>query len=204
MSDRRYPDAAAGDFPAPPTEFTDREDRTVEIRPYDGNETAYESLVAMYDAFDPADRAQGIPPGGEERIREWLDAILAGDCHNVIAWCGDEVAGHATLVPDGDAYELAIFVHQEYQRAGIGTHLIRGLLGHGQAEGVEKVWLTVERWNRAAVSLYKKIGFETSDAESFELEMGLRLNEGDGDGEDNESGRGDESGQGDESGEDET
>ena len=176
MSDRRYPDAVADEFPVPPTEFTDREERTVEIRPYEGTGEGYESLVEMYDAFDPADRAQGIPPGGEKRIREWLDAILADDCLNVIAWCGDDVAGHATLVPDGDAYELAIFVHQEYQRAGIGTHLIRGLLGHGQSEGVRKVWLTVERWNRAAVSLYKKIGFETSDAESFELEMGLRLN----------------------------
>jgi len=176
MSDRRYPDAVADEFPVPPTEFTDREERTVEIRPYEGTGEGYESLVQMYDAFDPADRAQGIPPGGEKRIREWLDAILADDCLNVIAWCGDDVAGHATLVPDGDAYELAIFVHQEYQRAGIGTHLIRGLLGHGQSEGVRKVWLTVERWNRAAVSLYKKIGFETSDAESFELEMGLRLN----------------------------
>jgi len=175
MSDRQYPDAVANEFPVPPTEFADREGRTVEIRPYKGEE-GYEALVEMYDAFDPADRAQGIPPGGETRIREWLDAILGDDCLNVIAWCGDSVAGHATLVPDGDAYELAIFVHQEYQRAGIGTHLIRGLLGHGQARGVRKVWLTVERWNRAAVSLYKKIGFETSDAESFELEMGLRLN----------------------------
>jgi len=175
MSDRGYPDAVADEFPPPPTAFTDREDREVEIRPYEGNETDHETLVEMYDTFDPADRAQGIPPGGEKRIREWLDAILADDCYNVIAWCGDEAAGHATLVPDGDAYELAIFVHQEYQRAGIGTHLIRGLLGHGQANGVRKVWLTVERWNRAAVSLYKKIGFETSDAESFELEMGLRL-----------------------------
>ncbi|OTF11565.1 GNAT family N-acetyltransferase [Halorubrum sp. SD612] len=175
MSDRGYPDAAADEFPPPPTAFTDREDRRIEVRPYEGDPAARESLVEMYDAFDPADRAQGIPPGGEERIREWLDAILADDCYNVIAWCDDAAAGHATLVPDGDAYELAIFVHQEYQRAGIGTHLIRGLLGHGQANGVEKVWLTVERWNRAAVSLYKKIGFETSDAESFELEMGLRL-----------------------------
>jgi ribosomal protein S18 acetylase RimI-like enzyme len=175
MSDRGYPDAVADEFPPPPTAFTDREDRGIEIRPYEGDDEAREALVEMYDSFDPADRAQGIPPGGEERIREWLDAILAGDCYNVIAWCGDEAAGHATLVPDGDAYELAIFVHQEYQRAGIGTHLIRGLLGHGQANGVAKVWLTVERWNRAAVSLYKKIGFETSDAESFELEMGLRL-----------------------------
>ncbi|EMA59095.1 GNAT family N-acetyltransferase [Halorubrum lipolyticum] len=176
MSDRGYPEAVADEFPVPPTEFADREGRTVEIRPYEGTDEGYEALVEMYDAFDPADRAQGIPPGGEKRIREWLDAILGDDCLNVIAWCGDDVAGHATLVPDGDAYELAIFVHQEYQRAGIGTHLIRGLLGHGQAEGVRKVWLTVERWNRAAVSLYKKIGFETSDAESFELEMGLRLN----------------------------
>ncbi|WP_193308918.1 GNAT family N-acetyltransferase [Halorubrum halophilum] len=176
MSDRGYPAEVADEFPAPPTEFTDGEDRTVEVRPYDGTDEEYESLVEMYDDFDPADRAQGIPPGGEARIREWLDAILGDDCLNVIAWCGGEVAGHATLVPDEDANELAIFVHQTYQRAGIGTHLIRGLLGYGQTEGVRKVWLTVERWNRAAVSLYKKIGFETSNAESFELEMGLRLN----------------------------
>ena len=179
MSDRGYPDAVADEFPPPPNTFTDREDREIAVRPYEGDDAAREALVEMYDAFDPADRAQGIPPGGEKRIREWLDAILADDCYNVIAWCDDEAAGHATLVPDGDAYELAIFVHQNYQRAGIGTHLIRGLLGHGQVNRVEKVWLTVERWNRAAVSLYKKIGFETSDAESFELEMGLRLHAGD-------------------------
>jgi ribosomal protein S18 acetylase RimI-like enzyme len=176
MSDRGYPEAVADEFSVPPTEFTDREGRTIEVRPYENTDEGYEALVEMYDAFDPADRAQGIPPGGEKRIREWLDAILGDDCLNVIAWCGDEIAGHATLVPDDEAYELAIFVHQEYQRAGIGTHLIRGLLGYGQAEGIQKVWLTVERWNRAAVSLYKKIGFETSNAESFELEMGLRLN----------------------------
>ncbi|MUW14364.1 GNAT family N-acetyltransferase [Halorubrum sp. CBA1125] len=176
MSDRRYPDAVADEFPAPPTQFTDGEGRTVEVRRYEGTEEGYEALVDMYETFDPADRAQGIPPGGEARIREWLDEILEEDCFNVIAWHGDEVAGHATLVPDAGAYELAIFVHQEYQRAGIGTQLIRGLLGLGQEAGVERVWLTVERWNRAAVSLYKKIGFETSDAESFELEMGLRLN----------------------------
>ncbi len=178
MSDRRYPDETTEGFPAPPVRFTDREDRDVEIRPYDGSEASYEALVSMYDSFDPSDRAQGIPPGGEARIREWLDAILAEDCLNVIAWCHGDVAGHATLVPDDDVYELAIFVHQTYQRAGIGTHLISALLGHGQTAGIEKVWLTVERWNRAAVSLYEKIGFETSNAESFELEMALRLNDG--------------------------
>jgi GNAT superfamily N-acetyltransferase len=172
---RRFPESPAGPFEPPPISFSDAEGREIELRAHRGDEREREKLVEMYLDFDPADRAQGIPPGKETRIREWLDTILAEDCLNVVAWHGDRAVGHATLVPDGDAYELAIFVLQEYQGAGIGTHLIRALLGHGTEGGVEKVWLTVERWNRPAVGLYKKIGFETCDSESFELEMALRL-----------------------------
>jgi GNAT superfamily N-acetyltransferase len=175
--DRRYQDDVADEFEAPPLSIEDKEGRDIEVRVYDGSEAQYEALVSMYVEFDPADRAQGIPPGQEKRVREWLDNILDSECLNVVAWNGDEAAGHATLVPDGEAYELAIFVLQKYQGAGIGTTLMRALLGHGREEGVEKVWLTVERWNRAAVNLYKKTGFETSDSESFELEMTLRLTE---------------------------
>jgi GNAT superfamily N-acetyltransferase len=170
--DRNFPDKRAGPFPEPPLSFTDREGRDVEVRAYeDGDE---EALVEMYVDFDPADRAQGIPPATESRVRDWVETLTEG--LNVIAWHDDEVAGHATLVPDGDdAWELAIFVHQTYQRAGIGSKLIRALLGHGKDNGVEKVWLTVERWNRAAVNLYHEVGFETASSESFELEMALRV-----------------------------
>lgn len=175
MSDRTFSDAVADPYDAPPLSFTDKEDRTIEVRAHDGSDEEQEALVEMYDAFDPSDRAQGIPPGREDRIRDWLENILDEDCLNVIAWDDGTAAGHATLVPDGDAYELAIFVLQAYQEAGIGTRLLKTLLGYGAEEGVEKVWLTVERWNKPAVGLYKKIGFETSDAESFELEMGIRL-----------------------------
>ncbi|WP_435159365.1 GNAT family N-acetyltransferase [Haladaptatus sp. DFWS20] len=171
---RRFPDEAAGPFPEPPLSFTDREERDIEIRPFEGGDE--EGLIEMYVDFDPADRAQGIPPATERRVRDWIETLTDGDGLNVVAWHGDAVAGHATLVPDGDsAYELAIFVHQEYQRAGIGSHLIRTLLGYGKEQDIEKVWLTVERWNRAAVNLYRNVGFETADAESFELEMVLRL-----------------------------
>jgi ribosomal protein S18 acetylase RimI-like enzyme len=175
MSEHIYPDDPAGPYEPPPVTVTDDEGREIEIRAYDGSEAELEALVAMYEDFDAADRAQGIPPGGERRIRNWLDSILEDDCYNVLAWDGDEVAGHATLVPDGDTYELAIFVNQPYQGVGIGTELIETLLGYGADQGVEHVWLSVERWNRAAIGLYKKVGFETSDAESFELEMAARL-----------------------------
>ncbi|WP_435067424.1 GNAT family N-acetyltransferase [Haloplanus sp. C73] len=182
MTDGRdYPDEPAGPFPTPPTTVEDREGRSITVRRYD-EERDREALESMYAAFDPADRAQGIPPTGEDRIADWLDAITSGDAVNVVACHGDDIAGHATLVPDSDetvvAAELAIFVLQAYQGAGIGTHLIETLLGAGEEAGVERVWLTVERWNEPAISLYEKVGFEPSDTESFEHEMTIRLAEG--------------------------
>ncbi|WP_323675297.1 GNAT family N-acetyltransferase [Halorubellus sp. PRR65] len=176
---RSFPDDAASGFPTPPRSFADREDREIRIDGID--ESDLDAVAEMYVEFDPADRAQGIPPAGEERVYDWLDAIF-DDGINVAAFHGDDVAGHATLVPDeahgepGEhAYELAIFVLQQYQRAGIGRELLVTLLGHGAREGVDRVWLTVERWNTAAVSLYRDVGFETCGSESFELEMSLRL-----------------------------
>ncbi|PSP74542.1 GNAT family N-acetyltransferase [Halobacteriales archaeon QS_3_64_16] len=185
---RVYPEELAREFERPPFEFDDEAGREIAIRPSEGEapndeeenggekgNKEFEALVEMYVAFDPADRAQGIPPARESQVREWLGTILEGGC-DVLAWYGGECVGHATLVPDGeDAYELAIFVLDEYQRAGIGSQLMEGLLGHGQAQSAERVWLTVERWNDVAMALYRKFGFETSDTESFELEMALRL-----------------------------
>ena len=172
---RRFPEEPAGPFEPPPIAFTDAEGRELEVRSHRGDEGTREALVEMYLGFDPTDRAQGIPPSDEDRIRRWLDAILCENCLNVVTWHDDSAVGHAMLVPDDGAYELAIFVLQEYQGAGVGTRLIRTLLGHGAENDVAKVWLTVERWNRPAIGLYKKIGFETCDDEGFEMEMALRL-----------------------------
>jgi ribosomal protein S18 acetylase RimI-like enzyme len=176
-NDRAIPSDPAGPFPEPPVTTTDREGREVSVRPVDGDDV--DAVTEMYVEFDPADRAQGIPPTGEERIRDWLSTIL-DDGLNLAAFHhdGDEevVVGHATLVPGGeDGSELAIFVLQGYQGAGIGRLLLEHLLGYGEREGVEAVWLTVERWNHAAIGLYKDVGFENTSAESFELEMALRL-----------------------------
>lgn len=181
---RIYPDERSGPFDPPPQSFTDRADRTVRIERYDGRDEQFEEMVEMYLDFDAEDRAQGIPPAREDGIRDWLGHILAEDCVNVVARTDGRVVGHATLVPDArdeeqdTPYELAIFVLHDYQEAGIGTGLITGLLGAGEREGIERVWLTVERWNSAAQALYRKVGFEPSKTDSFELEMAIRLTPG--------------------------
>nr|WP_231736962.1 GNAT family N-acetyltransferase [Halobacterium sp. CBA1126] len=117
-------------------------------------------MVAMYDDFDPAQRAQGTPPLGEDAIRDWLDDVLDGP--NVVALVDGDVVGHVMFVPDGTGrHELAIFVHQDYQRAGVGTHLLAAGLEHARQEGVEYVWLSVESWKRGAQRLYQRAGFST-------------------------------------------
>ncbi|MFB6164123.1 MAG: N-acetyltransferase family protein [Haloarculaceae archaeon] len=174
MSERDYPDAPAGPFPRPPATVTDRDGRQIRVRVATDDDV--EPLVEMYLGFNPEDRAQGIPPVRENGIRDWLETLFGEDCLNVVALDGDAYVGHATLVPDVDGtYELAIFVVREYQGAGIGTTLLEHLFGHAQAEGVERVWLTVERWNDPAIALYRKVGFEMSSSESFELEMAIHL-----------------------------
>jgi GNAT superfamily N-acetyltransferase len=170
---RQYPTEIAGPYGPPPRTFADGEGREIEVRRFDCEP---EPLVEMYRSFDPADRAQGIPPTQEETIREWLASVLEPDCINVVAVHEEAVVGHAMLVPDRHgASELAIFVLRAYQEAGIGTALMEGLLGAGRREGVDRIWLTVERWNASAIALYRKVGFEPSDPGGFELEMAAKL-----------------------------
>lgn len=167
---RTYPDDPVGGYPTPPREFTDEEGRAVTARRL----TDTGALVALYLAFDPADRAQGVPPTGEDAIREWVDRITCEGSVNVVARHDGRTVGHATLVGDGE-YELAIFVLHSYQGAGIGTELLRTTLGAACEADIERVWLSVERWNRPAIALYETVGFEHVDNPSFGMEMTLQL-----------------------------
>ena len=169
-----FPDEPVGGFPPPPRTVTDKQGREIDL--YEAGVGEIDALFEMYLAFDPKDRAQGIPPTGEEAIREWLELLEAADSLHVVAAHDGDIVGHVMLVGDSEgSYELAIFVLQPYQGAHIGTELVRTGLGLGEARGIERVWLSVERWNDAAVALYEKIGFETISSASFEMEMALRL-----------------------------
>ena len=167
-----YPSEPVGDFPAPPRTISDGDSREIRLRQFE----AIEPLVGMYREFSAEDRAQGIPPTGEQAIIEWLEVVTDERGLNVVAWDDNRPVGHAMLVADADeSYELAIFVLQAYQGAGIGTELLRTTLGAAQRQGIEYIWLSVERWNRAAIALYKKIGFEHVESPHFDMKMALRL-----------------------------
>lgn len=157
-------------FPTPPATVTDEAGRRITLR--ESGPEDQPALVELYANFDPADRAQGLPPTTERAIAEWLETILPTGV-DVVA-VAETIIGHATLVPgpeDPTVCELAIFVAQSYQNAGVGRALLSHLLGAGTEHGVEAVWLTVERWNQPAIALYETVGFEQIGRDGFELEM---------------------------------
>lgn len=158
-------------FPQPPRTITDKAGREISIRRFGED---IEALLSMYADFAADSRAQGLPPVRERDIRKWLSVLAEGI--GVVAWHEDRAVGHATLLDCRDGtYELTIFVHQGYQLAGIGSQLIRTLLGAGQAAGIEHVWLSVQRSNHVAMNLYRSVGFETTSGQGLEHEMELTI-----------------------------
>ncbi len=136
----------------------------------------FPSLLGMYFTFSPKPASQGLPPEDPETCQSWLKSLFRIGL-NALAWRGDGVIGHVALVPDvkGKSGEIVIFVDQNYRNLGIGTELVRFMLERSGALGFELVWLTVRVLNFIAIKLYRKVGFEFCDKDSYERVMAIKL-----------------------------
>ena len=114
------------------------------------------------------------PPLSEELARPDLAKLLAGwgrpgDTAMIAESSGHERLGAAwyRFWSDADhSYgyvrpavpELAIGVRAEARRLGVGEALLRALLAHASAQGVEEISLSVE-FDNPALRLYERLGF---------------------------------------------
>jgi len=165
-----------GGSDSPPRSFLDARGRYLQLSVGHGlSDETYEGLVGMYDAFDPADRAHGLPPLGTDTIRDWLDNLRSG--LHLVARHDGRVVGHAVLMAtrDEDARELAIFVLDSYQHARVGSHMLERLCWDAERDGVPAITLYVEACNRPARNLYRSMGFEGEYVGHGELELRLDL-----------------------------
>jgi GNAT superfamily N-acetyltransferase len=131
-------------------------------------------LIAMYDRFDPLGAALGLPPHTSEARQRWVGSALR-QIVNVAAFSPAECAvGHSFLAADyPESAEVAVFVHQEFRRRGIGAALLRKALKLGRATGVQRVWAITSHESRAALQLLKSCNFREirSDFDVAELEI---------------------------------
>jgi len=136
----------------------------------------FASLLGMYRTFSPKPASGGLPPEDPETCQNWLKRLFRIGW-NALAWRGDRVIGHVVLIPDVKAKsgELVIFVDQNHRNLGIGTELAQFALQRFGECGFELVWLTVRVLNFIAIKLYRKVGFEFCDTDSYERVMAIKL-----------------------------
>lgn len=156
-----------------PATFADRAGGAFTVRHYRTADRV--ALEAMYDSFEPLRVAQGLPPGSAEARSAWLDAILPEGIHVVVEVNG-AMLGHGMLLPYDGMVELANFLHQSIRNRGIGTTLNRVLVDLAALAGYDRVWLSVEPSNRAAIRSYESAGFQRLPGSLWgpEIEMEAR------------------------------
>ena len=174
--DKWHSSACTGSSYCPPRcpRFVDTEGDKWLLRP--AGEHDFDRLVALYDDFGPADRSMGIPPATDRRRRSWIETLLA-EGHNIVAEGAEGLVGHVVYTPAADDRpELAVFVHPERQNRGIGTELCAQAAAAAVEANRTALELHVDQRNRAAVAVYRRLGFEVVNADQT-MQMALELDE---------------------------
>jgi len=155
-------------------QFVDKEGASWRFR--SAREKDADRLAEMYADISAADRAQGLPPVVDHKRRSWVEMLLE-EGHNIVAEGPDRLVGHGVYTPvEADQPELVLFVHPEFHDRGIGTELCKQIAAAAANAGREALELHVERGNRAAISVYRRIGFEVVD-DDHSIEMVLPLDD---------------------------
>lgn len=156
------------------TIYVDRQGDTFHLTEY--SSAYHAALTEMYDTFLPKAVTQGLPPANSQARVRWINELIKTG-ENFLAWFGNKIVGHASLLPEvaKKEAEYLIFVDQPYRNRGLGTQLTRMAIKTAQDLELEAVWLTVEALNFKAIKLYRKIGFVFVDTGERERTMLLRL-----------------------------
>lgn len=143
----------------------------------------------MYARLSPETVRWGLPPYDRAKV-ERMTVNLENKI-SLVALSDSRIVGHLQIytLPMQQMKgigELFIYLHQDYQNAGLGTALMREGIRQARARGWHRIRLTVVAENHRAIRSYEKVGFvkEGLSRDNYfgedgkyhdEVEMGLLL-----------------------------
>ena len=126
-----------------------------------------ERLVEMFASMSDEALKWGMPPYTREVVERWINNIPS--LIPLVAEDNNHIVGYATIYKHPHprrkgVSDLAMYLHQDFHNAGLGTAMLQYLLGLARKEGVHRIGLHVIADNKIAIHLYEKSGFKVEGA----------------------------------------
>ncbi|WP_160118375.1 GNAT family N-acetyltransferase [Bacillus sp. V59.32b] len=128
-------------------------------------------LVTYQETIEQADLLQSF----RERLKPTDHAYTMG------IFDEEQLVSIATLVRDPrvkvlhKAGLMAVYTDPAYRKKGLSKQLVRTIMKKAkEMEGIEQIYLTVVKTNKAAISLYQSLGFRTYGIEKHAMKWNGR------------------------------
>jgi RimJ/RimL family protein N-acetyltransferase len=117
----------------------------------------------MYAGLSQESLRWSMPPYNRQRIEWWTsnpeNSII------LIAFDNGKIAGHLQISIGmsprfREMGDLFIYLHQDYQNAGLGAALMREGIRIAKERRMHRIELTIVADNHRAIRLYEKVGFQ--------------------------------------------
>lgn len=94
-------------------------------------------------------------------LRELLDPSLRGDAYWAVRDEQDELVGHFSFKPKGDAVEIGLGLRPDLTGRGLGADFLAAGLEFARKQfAPERFTLAVATFNERAIKVYERAGFE--------------------------------------------
>ncbi len=122
-----------------------------------------EQLFGMFTRLSEDALMWSNPPYDEEKISRWMRGAETG--LSIVAVFDNNIVGIAavheyTRPREKGTGGMVIYIHQDFHGGGLGTTMTKDLLPIAAKKGLHRIGLWVIEDNKAAVGLYKKLGFK--------------------------------------------
>ena len=139
-----------------------KDGRTVFLRTYRAGDE--DQLVSLYASLSPETLRWSLPPYDRAKI----DRFTSNPDSSIIllAWFENRAVGHLQIFQQTYSPrlrglgELIIYLHQDFQKIGLGTAMMRVAIELAKKKSLHRLALSVIADNRSAIKLYEKVGFQ--------------------------------------------
>lgn len=132
------------------------------------------ALHEIVNTPEVADVLGPIPPMTYEKFEKWHGRFIEEPKHiALVAVVKKKVVGLVTLSIEEEIHRfdswLSIYVHKGFWHKGVGTRLMKAVIDVAREIGLKRISLGVFAGNKAAISMYKKIGFKNEGYSKYSI-----------------------------------